>query len=119
MLGRPRVRMRRQIGEMTPIRTPPVSDLELRPAKSLQGHLISLMAQREAEARGAEAAASGQDSGMGLIEAIFNGETDLALALIKSLRPDSIEHMADPAGMTPLHWSVRSCNLQVLFAILT
>jgi len=39
MLGRPRVRMmsmRHQIGEMTPIRTPSVSHLELRPAKSLK-----------------------------------------------------------------------------------
>ncbi|CAE7538303.1 unnamed protein product [Symbiodinium sp. CCMP2592] len=81
-----------------------------------QRHLISLMAQREAESQDAQARQ--ETAGMGLIEAIFNQEEDLALALIKSLRPGSIENMADPAGMTPLHWAVRTQSLSILWAIL-
>ena len=38
--------------------------------------------------------------------------------MVKGLRPDALLNMADPSGMTALHWAVRVGSLRLVFALL-
>lgn len=76
----------------------------------LEGVLSSLQAEERKKTE--------DSAGDTALDAIVRGDEDGCLEFVAKARPDQIEAIADPAGMTLLHWACRQHAVRLVFAIL-
>ena len=60
-----------------------------------------------------------QDQESRVLTALSGGEVADVLRFIDAARPEQLERVKDARGMTLMHVAVRTCNLQVVFALLS
>lgn len=60
-----------------------------------------------------------QDQESRVLTALSGGEVTDVLRFINAARPEQVERVKDVRGMTLMHVAVRTCNLQVVFALLS
>lgn len=60
-----------------------------------------------------------QDQESRVLTALSGGEVATVLSFIEAARPEQVERVKDVRGMTLMHVAVRTCNLQVVFALLS
>jgi len=103
--------LEKQLGQpMTKEEASRLTNLLAEQTQMLEGVLSSLQAD---ERKKTEDSAGDQ-----ALDAIVRGDADGCLEFVEKARPDQIEAVADPAGMTLLHWACRQHAVKLVFAIL-
>lgn len=101
--------LEKQLGQpMTKEEASRLTNLLAEQTQMLEGVLSSLQAD---ERKKTEDSAGDQ-----ALDAIARGDADGCLEFVEKARPDQIEAVADPAGMTLLHWACRQHAVKLVFA---